>query len=413
MLDQIEHRDDELRRQIRERRSAVEQLHRKEEQLQQAQRMESLGRLAGGVAHDFNNLLTVITGYSELLLARIEPTSPHRGSVDEIRKAGERAAGLTQQLLAFSRKQVLAPRVLSFNDVLASLEKMLLRLIGEDISLHIELDSSLGNVKADPGQIEQVLLNLVVNSRDAMPRGGKLRIRTSNESVEQGQGRHPAMPGGAWVRIRVEDTGCGMAPEVQQRIFEPFYTTKEQGKGTGLGMAMVYGIVKQSGGWIFVDSEVGRGTTIDIYLPRIAELPDTIAARQSLAGIPRGTETVLLVEDEEQVRRFTCHVLENSGYVVIEARDGQEAIAVGEEYPQRIHLMLTDVVMPRMNGREAYERLVSHHPGMKVLFTSGYTDRAIVQEGGVLDEGIAFLRKPFSGHALATRVREILDGVER
>jgi signal transduction histidine kinase/CheY-like chemotaxis protein len=411
MLAEIQARDQELRRQVRERRHAEKALHEKEGQLQQSQKIEALGRLAGGVAHDFNNLLTVISGYSEIVLAKLNETDPLRGKLHEIRKASGRAASLTQQLLAFSRKQVLEPKVLGLNEVVAGVEKMLERLIGEDLDLRTALRPDLDRVKADPGQIEQVLLNLSVNARDAMSGGGELTIETANVRVDAASPPFPGMGPGRYVRLSVRDTGCGMDEETRRRIFEPFFTTKGPGRGTGLGMAMVYGIVKQSGGWITVDSEPGRGTTIDVYLPSVEAPADPEAA--ALAGAaPRGSETLLLVEDEEQVRAFARLILEENGYRVLEARHGLEAVAVGRGHDGPIHLMVTDVVMPHLNGREAYDRLAQIRPSMRVLYTSGYTDRGIVQPGGTLDPSIAFLPKPFTPASLASKVREILDAAE-
>ncbi len=377
-----------------------------EEQLRQSQKMEAIGQLAGGVAHDFNNLLTVIGGYSSILLVKLPPDSPYRASVEEIKKAGDRASSLTRQLLAFSRKQILQPKVLDLNTVVSDLDKMLRRLIGEDIDLLTVTDPNLGKVKADPGQIEQVLLNLIVNSRDAMPGGGKLTIETSNAVLSKDYARLHSIPSGPYIMLGVSDTGCGMDAATRERIFEPFFTTKGAGKGTGLGLATVYGIVKQSGGNVWVYSELGQGTTFKIYLPQAEELAET----GDLPGpkpTPHGTETVLVVEDEEQVRAILVRILENQGYHVLSASDGEEALAISQE-PGDIQLMITDVVMPQMSGRELAERVVAARPSLRVLFMSGYTDDAIVRHG-LLDEELNFIQKPFDSATVARKVREVLD----
>ena len=378
-------------------------------QLQQAMKMEAVGRLAGGVAHDFNNLLTVITGYSELLLQKIGKESPMRREVEEIQRAGERAASLTQQLLAFSRKQIIEPKVLQLDSLVAEMHKMLTRLIGEDISLRAITGRSPGSVKVDPGQIQQILMNLVVNARDAMPDGGKITIETGNVDLDEGYcALHPYVTPGRFVMLAVSDTGKGMSEEVKSQIFEPFFTTKERGSGTGLGLATTYGAVKQAGGSIEVYSEVGIGTTLRIYLPRIEEeavKPEKVDRRSNLPG---GTETVLLVEDEETLRTLCERILGELGYTVLPAGNGAEAIALARKYGDRIDLLLTDVVMPGMNGSELATQLVLHHPEMKVLFMSGYTDDAITRHG-VLDEGVSFIGKPYTPAALARKVREVLD----
>jgi two-component system, cell cycle sensor histidine kinase and response regulator CckA len=382
---------------------------RLEAQLFQARRMESIGALAGGVAHDFNNLLTVITGFSEILLARVTEDDPMRQPLNEIRKAGERAASLTRQLLAFSRRQILAPRVFDLNSLINETERMLRRLIGEDIDLALGLDPALGRVKADPGQIEQVLLNLVVNARDAMPRGGHLTIETKNVELDEIYARqHPDVRPGPYVLVAVSDSGCGMDETTQAQIFEPFFTTKEQGKGTGLGLAMAYGIVKQSGGQIEVYSEIGHGSTFKIYLPRVQE---EMAAKEAawLAVSPQGTETVLLVEDEEGVRSTVRLALATNGYTVLEAEDAKKALEISEQHDGPIHLLITDVVMPKISGRQLADQMQGPRPGMKVLYVSGYTDDAIIRHG-VLQAGVAFLQKPFTPTALARKVREILNG---
>ncbi len=379
-----------------------------EEQLRQAQKMEAVGRLAGGIAHDFNNLLTVITGYADLLLDSPRTDEVSRRLIAEVKRAGERAASLTQQLLAFSRKQVLQPQVLELNVVVAEAQRMLRRLITEDIELFTDLDPQAGLVKADPGQVDQVLVNLAVNARDAMPRGGRLSIATRSTELDvEYARRNPEVLPGPYVMLVVSDTGCGMSEDVRARIFEPFFTTKEQGKGTGLGLATVYGIVKQSGGHIDVESALGRGTTFRIFLPRVeAEAASADNARSIKA--PRGTETVLLVEDEEGVRSLAREVLRASGYNVLEAPDGEAGLAVCRQHPGPVHLLLTDVIMPRMNGSELAEHLQTLRPQTRVLYLSGYTDDALGDKG-VLDPDVAFLQKPFTTAALAQKVREVLD----
>jgi PAS domain S-box-containing protein len=380
-----------------------------EEQLRQSQKLESVGLLAGGIAHDFNNLLTVITGYSDLTLMRLDKVDPLARNVEQIVKATERATSLTRQLLAFSRKQVLQPKVLDLNSVIVNIEKMLGRLIGEDMELSTSLGVGLGHVKVDPGQIEQVIFNLTVNARDAMPKGGKITLETANIYLDEAYARqHLAVQPGWHAMLAVTDTGCGMEAETQKSIFEPFFTTKEQGKGTGLGLSTVYGIVKQSGGNIWVYSEVGVGTTFKIYLPLVDEhvtAPDVDAARpESIAG----TEMILLVEDEEMVRNLARESLRMHGYTVLEAANAREALLICQQHEGPIHLLLTDVVMPRMSGRELAEQLVRLRPDMSILYMSGYPDQSIVHHG-ILDEDIAFIGKPFTPDALVLKVAEVLQ----
>ncbi len=379
-----------------------------EEQLRQSQKMEAIGQLAGGVAHDFNNLLTVIKGYSQLLLGRVGSDDPLRRDVQEILKAGDRAAGLIRQLLAFSRQQVLAPKVLDLNGVVAGIEGMLRRLIGEDIDLVTVAGRGLWPVKADPGQIEQVILNLSVNARDAMPKGGRLTIETANVELDGTAGRPAGVPPGAYVMLAVSDTGVGMDGVIRARIFEPFFTTKTKGKGTGLGLATVYGVVKQSGGFIVVSSEPGQGTTFRIYLPRVLEEKLAAEPRQASAAPSRGSETVLVVEDDAAIRELACKILRSQGYKVLEAREAGEALRLSQEHRDQIHLLLTDVVMPGASGLELAERIGSVRPSVRVLYMSGYTDEAILHHG--LSQAAApILRKPFAPDELARRVREVLD----
>jgi hypothetical protein len=378
-----------------------------EAQLAQAQKMETVGRLAGGIAHDFNNLLGVMTGYGELLRRRLAGDERLRKYAEDIIKAAERAAGLTRQLLAFSRKQILQPRIIDLNDAVGDMEKMLRRLIGEDIHLITVFDDKLGSVRADPGQIEQVLMNLAINARDAMPRGGRLTIETGNVDLDSSYSQlHPDVEPGRYAMMAVSDTGHGMDAEILSHIFEPFFTTKEAGKGTGLGLATAHGIVKQSDGQIFVYSEPGRGTTFKIYLPRVDEAAAAPLAPAVEAELPGGSETVLLAEDEAALRELVAESLRSMGYLVLEARHAGEALAIGEQHP--IDLLITDVVMPAMSGRELGERLAALQPALKVLYMSGYTDDAVVLHG-VLSEGVPFLQKPFTAEALARKLREVLD----
>ncbi|HET7585246.1 MAG TPA: PAS domain S-box protein [Gemmatimonadaceae bacterium] len=379
-----------------------------EAQLRQSQKIEAVGQLAGGVAHDFNNLLTVINFHTELLLEGTEPVDPSYEDLVEIQKASRRAGSLTRQLLAFSRKQLLQPRLLDLSAVLADLEPMLRRLIGEDIQMVCIAGTDPHPVMADRGQLEQALVNLVLNARDAMPNGGTLSIEAANIRLEQLPGLpYASVVPGQYVLLTVSDTGTGMSGEVQSHMFEPFFTTKEPGRGTGLGLSTVYGTVKQSGGYILCDSEPSRGTTFRIYLPRAASGQETAAAA-SVRTAPAGTEVLLLVEDEEPVRRLSRRILERQGYTVLEARHGADALRVASEYGGEIHGVVSDVVMPEMNGRTMAEQLATLRPNVRVLFVSGYTDDDIIRRG-LLDPGMAFLQKPFTAQSLAMAVREMLD----
>jgi two-component system, cell cycle sensor histidine kinase and response regulator CckA len=396
-------------REVSERKHAEEERNKLQEQLQQAMKMEAVGRLAGGVAHDFNNLLTVITGYVELARMKLTPPDPLLKSLDGIQKASESAAALTKQLLAFSRRQIIEPKVLNLNDLVGGLVKMLTRLIGEDITLQTTLDDQLDSVKVDPGQFEQVLVNLSVNARDAMPNGGQLVIETANCELDEDYcARHPEARPGRFVLFAVSDTGHGMSDEVKRHLFEPFFTTKAKGQGTGLGLATIFGTVKQAGGAIEVYSEVGRGTTFKIYLPRVEGRAEPIIVDKPALELPRGNETILLVEDDEGVRGMALEILEHLGYTVMSAANGGEAFMLVEKCGGPIDLLMTDVVMPGMNGRELAERLLGLKPGMRVLFTSGYTENVIVHHG-VVDENLNFIGKPYSLNALAKKIREVLD----
>ena len=381
-----------------------------EEQFLQAQKMEAVGRLAGGVAHDFNNLLTVINGYSALALETLREFDPLHEELQEIYKAGERAASLTRQLLAFSRRQALAPRVLDLNLIVSDMDRMLRRVLGEDIELAATLEPGLGSILADPGQIEQVIMNLAVNARDAMPDGGRLLIETANADLDDTYARqHNAVAPGRYTMLAVSDTGCGMDAETRAHIFEPFFTTKGPGQGTGLGLAVVFGVVQQSGGNIWVYSEPGKGTTFKIYFPsagnRAAAVEQGPPARRSA-----GSETILVVEDEEGVRHLIRTSLERAGYTVLEARDGTDALRLYESRAGAIDLILTDVVMPQMSGKELASRFVATRPDVRFLFMSGYTANAIVQHG-VLDPAMAYLAKPFTPATLTAKIRETLDRI--
>jgi signal transduction histidine kinase/CheY-like chemotaxis protein len=380
-----------------------------EEQLRQSQKMEAVGRLAGGVAHDFNNLLTAILIYSDLLLGTLDDQSPLRNHIEEIKKAGNRAASLTRQLLAFSRKQILQPKVINLNEIISDMKDMLGRLIDEDIEMATVLDPELGDVKADPGQIEQVIMNLVINARDAMPGGGKIVIETLNTSLEyhdtKGKDNHKIMP---FVSMIVRDTGHGMDKETISRIFEPFFTTKEEGQGTGLGLSTVYGIINQSGGSIEVESELGKGAIFKIYLPQFTVNKAIKEKSLSFNVSQTNSRTILLVENEEMVRMLILGILKMKGYTVLAAANGKEALALCERYSQPIDLLITDVVMPQMNGREVVEALIQSRPELKVLYISGHTDDAIVRRG-VLTEEINLLQKPFQPDDLLRFIRQLLD----
>jgi two-component system, cell cycle sensor histidine kinase and response regulator CckA len=390
----------------------VTELKRLEEQFLQSQKMEAVGQLAGGIAHDFNNLLTVINGYSQVVFSHLRAEDPNREWPAQIQKAGERAANLTRQLLAFSRKQVLQPQIVSLNDLLEELHKLLIRLIGEDVELALVQDRDLGLAKVDPGQFEQAIINLAVNARDAMPQGGRLTIETKNAELDHGYAdRHAEVRPGRYVLVAVSDTGHGMNASTRARIFEPFFTTKEIGKGTGLGLAMVYGFVKQSGGHVDVYSERGHGTTFKVYLPRAEAAARSAKSSQGALRVPKGSETVLLVEDEDAVRTLSRLILQSNGYTVLEAKDGQEGVRVAQQHPGPIHLLVTDLVMPRMSGRQLANRLTQARPQMRVLFMSGYTDEAVMRHG-VLEPDLVFLQKPFSAISLARKVREVLDAKE-
>lgn len=391
---------------------AEKRTERAEAQFIESQKMEVVGQLAAGVAHDFNNILGVIIGYSDLLGPEIKSNGPGRNYLEEIRHASERAAGLTRQLLIFSRKQTVQPVVLGLNDAVKDLDKMLRRLIDENIEFTIIPGKQIGLVKADSGYVGQVLMNLVVNARDAMPNGGKLTIATNNVTLDEHYARtHPDAVPGDYVMLSVSDTGTGITDEVKGRLFEAFFTTKPKGKGTGLGLATCQTILKQSGGHIGVYSELGKGTTFKAYFPRVDQPLDVIATSSQAGPLPRGTETLLFVEDEPAVRHLACSVLEAQGYNVLRANNGEEGLRVALNLKgQPIRLVVTDVIMPLMGGQEMAQRLKSAYPNLKIIFTSGYTDDAIAHHG-VLDPGVAFLSKPYAPAILARKVREVLDAL--
>jgi PAS domain S-box-containing protein len=384
-----------------------------ETQLQQARRMEAIGRLAGGIAHDFNNLLTIIKGYTELALKRPRISPELQADVERIEDASERASTLVRQLLAFSRRQVLQPKLLDLNSIVLGLDKLLRRLMDEDINMTTVPRKDIGTIKADPAQMEQVIMNLVVNARDAMPKGGRLTIETANADLDAAYASdHATVKPGRYVMLAVSDTGMGMSPETLAHIFEPFYTTKESGRGTGLGLSTVYGIVKQSGGYIWVYSEVGRGSSFKVYLPRVEQAPEVLPAIKTASGEQKGSETILLVEDQAQVRELARMALSEKGYKVLVAASPEGAENECATHGAEIHLLLTDLILPGISGRELAKRLTARHPKMRVLYMSGYTFSIMAQgdaDGGMLEDGMAFLQKPFTPSALSEKVREVLD----
>ena len=391
------------------RKAAETALRQSEEQLRQVQKIEAVGRLAAGVAHDFNNILTAITGHSELLIRQLDADDPRRKNAEQIEKVAHLAAGLTRQLLIFSRKQVIEPRVLDLNAVILDIKKMLRRLIGEDIEFCTLLDPAAGHIKADPGQIEQVIMNLAVNARDAMPTGGKLTVTTANTTRDKNHLKNfPDMGAGDYVMLAIADTGTGMSEEVKAHLFEPFFTTKPPGTGTGLGLATCFGIVKQNTGHINVHSELGSGTTFKIYFPQVQSAIEPLRVRNQPTEVAGGNETVLLVEDEPVVRELAVATLREKGYTVVEAGNGEEGLRLAQQHDGKIDLVLTDVVMPVMGGKEMADALRTSHPDTKILFTSGYTEDALGHHG-VLRPGILFLPKPYLTATLARKVREVLD----
>jgi len=393
---------------IAERQTTQDTLRKAQEQLRQAQKIGALGRLAGGVAHDFNNLLSVVLSYTELILADLRPDDPLRAEIKEINTAGRRAADLTRQLLAFSRQQVLQPKVIDLNQILAGLERMVHRLLGADIELATLPSSAIGRIQADPGQVEQIVINLVANARDAMPRGGRLAIETADVELDDAYARdHDDVTPGRYVRLTVCDTGMGMEKATQGQSLEPFFTTKDKEEGTGLGLASVFAIVQESGGHVSVCSEPGKGTTIRVYFPRVEGSAETLASLPPNAIPGTRSETILLVEDEEQVLGVARGILRRCGYHVLEARNAGEALLISEKHTQEIHLLLTDVVLPHMSGHELAERIQSQRPDAKILFMSGYTDEAIVQRG-VLHSDLGFLQKPITPESLSRKVRDVL-----
>jgi len=380
-----------------------------ENQLQQSRRMEAVGRLAGGIAHDFNNLLTIIKGYAELAEQRTAMQPELRADIQQIENAAERASTLIRQLLAFSRKQVLQPKIIDLNAIVLGLDKLLGRLMGEHIEMVTRCGANVGHVKADPAQVEQVIMNLVVNARDAMPKGGRLTVETVNVELDSTYARdHVSVKPGSYVMLAVSDSGIGMSPETVAHIFEPFYTTKGSGQGTGLGLSTVYGIVKQSGGYIWVYSEPGKGTTFKVYLPRVEAQVEAKPEVVEVGSAGKGSETILLVEDEEAVRELASRILSAKGYSVVAAKSTKEAEQFAEKHGAKIHLLLTDIIMPGTSGRELAKRITARHPRTRVLYMSGYTDNVLAQ-GGVLEAGLSFLQKPFTPGALVQKVRDVLD----